>query len=758
MVFQMLQVALVVALILQGTVTSLLGRYTRLSVPAKGLYDVNNFILVSECIKLLLSGLVEASHGRLLRGLREHVLEERSQFLKSSVPALLYLISNTSLYMAITHLSLSLQTGLYQAKLILVAVMSYILLNRIYSLKQWCCLATLSAGVTMVALSEHTGSSAKDTDYESPNLFLGLLEMCVANVCSCAAGVYFEKVLKEDCKSIWPMARPLSMWMRNLHLSFFSLAIGILAYGWRSCSRTEAPMPFFHGFSVLVWTQAGLLAGGGLLASAVLKYADSVTKAVATAVGTGLMAAVSIVLLKTPVTLVFLVGVTLIILSVYLFSNPLQTRCLVPLVCLVPMLLISTQAAHTHRISHLQWYTPKELPMRRTENSSSSYMWCRGQRFRAFSDMDDCIHGTPKSNKPNVTVDIMTGGSKNNIQMLTTQANTMGSHSSVRFFFAGTEDDDADPTCHTRLTKAQMMDISRYCHARRRKYPYRSLVRYMINDFAKGEYLADKSPGWMCSNTRVGAGHASIGRRYKAMVASGGPEMLPEYLILLDDDGYYNMDWFLRFAQERDPSIPAAYAGCLVEKPHHLANFSFPYGGFGTVYSRGTILNLIRPLHCRGDGSGMDEFMNHACAQIQRNMFGEQESFLEGMSVSDLMGAHATRADFADVEKFKRAKYPFCLHGDWTTGYYVNYYRLSNQNADSWYNSIDRPQFRMGNFGKIYKKPTGNCKHDGDSKCNRNSEICHHISMKKMEDLAKHAKPEPEHIPPRQAVPGFSLF
>jgi UDP-sugar transporter A1/2/3 len=269
MVFQMLQVALVVALILQGTVTSLLGRYTRLSVPAKGLYDVNNFILVSECIKLLLSGLVEASHGRLLRGLREHVLEERSQFLKSSVPALLYLISNTSLYMAITHLSLSLQTGLYQAKLILVAVMSYILLNRIYSLKQWCCLATLSAGVTMVALSEHTGSSAKDTDYESPNLFLGLLEMCVANVCSCAAGVYFEKVLKEDCKSIWPMARPLSMWMRNLHLSFFSLAIGILAYGWRSCSRTEAPMPFFHGFSVLVWTQAGLLAGGGLLASAV---------------------------------------------------------------------------------------------------------------------------------------------------------------------------------------------------------------------------------------------------------------------------------------------------------------------------------------------------------------------------------------------------------------------------------------------------------------------------------------------------------
>jgi len=304
-VFQRLQVALVVALILQGTVTSLLGRYTRLSVPTKGLYDVNNFILVSECIKLLLSGLVEASHGQLLRRLREHVLEERSQFLKSSVPALLYLISNTSLYMAITHLSLSLQTGLYQARLILVAVMSYILLNRIYSLKQWCCLATLSAGVTMVALSEHTGSSAKDTDYESPNLFLGLLEMCVANVCSCAAGVYFEKVLKEDCKSIWPMARPLSMWMRNLHLSFFSLAIGILAYGWRSCSRTEAPMPFFHGFSVLVWTQAGLLAGGGLLASAILKYADSVTKAVATAVGTGLMAAVSIVLLETPVTLFF---------------------------------------------------------------------------------------------------------------------------------------------------------------------------------------------------------------------------------------------------------------------------------------------------------------------------------------------------------------------------------------------------------------------------------------------------------------------
>ena len=108
MVFPMPQVALVVALILQGTGSFLLGRYTRLAVPTKELYDVNNFILVSECVKLLLSGLVEASHGRLLRGLREHVLEEPSQFLKSSVPVLLYLVSNTSLYMAITHLSLPL--------------------------------------------------------------------------------------------------------------------------------------------------------------------------------------------------------------------------------------------------------------------------------------------------------------------------------------------------------------------------------------------------------------------------------------------------------------------------------------------------------------------------------------------------------------------------------------------------------------------------------------------------------------------------
>ena len=150
----------------------------------------------------------------------------------------------------------------------------------------------------------------------------------------------------------------------------------------------------------------------------------------------------------------------------------------------------------------------------------------------------------------------------------------------------------------------------------------------------------------------------------------------------------------------------------------------------------------------------MDEFMNHACAQIQRNMFGEQESFLEGMSVSDLMGAHAARATFADPEKFKEAKYPFCLHGDWTVGYYLNYYRLSNQIADPWYNglaaqsskdqrhrkSIDRPQFRIGNFGKIYKNSTGNCLNDGDSKCDRNSEICHHLSMKKMKDLAEYAK------------------
>ena len=66
-----------------------------------------------------------------------------------------------------------------------------------------------------------------------------------------------------------------------------------------------------------------LQAAGGLLVAAVIKYADNVLKGLATGVSVCFATAVSTVLFGTPLSGQFSMGATLILISVYLFSNPL---------------------------------------------------------------------------------------------------------------------------------------------------------------------------------------------------------------------------------------------------------------------------------------------------------------------------------------------------------------------------------------------------------------------------------------------------
>jgi hypothetical protein len=66
-----------------------------------------------------------------------------------------------------------------------------------------------------------------------------------------------------------------------------------------------------------------LQAGGGLLVAAVIKYADNVLKGLATGVSVCFATAFSSVFFGTPMTTQFTVGATAILISVYLFSNPM---------------------------------------------------------------------------------------------------------------------------------------------------------------------------------------------------------------------------------------------------------------------------------------------------------------------------------------------------------------------------------------------------------------------------------------------------
>jgi hypothetical protein len=306
-----------------------------------------------------------------------------------------------------------------------------------------------------------------------------------------------------------------------------------------------------------------------------------------------------------------------------------------------------------------------------------------------------------------------------------------------------TEEDDADPTCAERMKHGTFNQISGYCSSTKSRrshggwWNHSDLMLSQTEHFVHGKYARNKGPGWLCAQKRPAHGLGKLGEFYRQGLEWYN-ESLPDYLLVVDDDTYINLQWFQEEFGNQDSSIPRAESGCLLFGP---ATLSFPYGGFGLMLSMGALHNLIRPIHCTVDNSTSkngDAFSAHACQQVQRNLIGEKESFQDGMSISDLMNAHASRDNHADFPDWN-ASYPYCLHSDWATGFYTNFYQLSNHVVD--FDDSKRakfgnhPMYRIGwNLGTRWR---GECLNDGPAKCNAGARICHRLSAENMTTLAK---------------------
>jgi UDP-sugar transporter A1/2/3 len=265
-----------------------------------------------------------------MESIQTNILDRPKDALKILVPALLYLVQNSLLYVALSNLTAPVFQVTYQTKLVTTAIVSVGMLNRKYTLQQWICLVTLSLGVAIVVLGESStgsaSSSSTQASAEAPaqSLVVGLMAVSVACVSSALAGVYFEKVVKTVGSE---KHKPVSVWMRNIQLAFFTICTAFAQGLWTSMheetTSAQVTKDYFHGFTGLVWVLVALQAGGGLLVAAVIKYADNVLKGLATGVSVCFATAFSSVFFGTPMTTQFTVGATAILISVYLFSNPM---------------------------------------------------------------------------------------------------------------------------------------------------------------------------------------------------------------------------------------------------------------------------------------------------------------------------------------------------------------------------------------------------------------------------------------------------
>jgi hypothetical protein len=204
----------------------------------------------------------------------------------------------------------------------------------------------------------------------------------------------------------------------------------------------------------------------------------------------------------------------------------------------------------------------------------------------------------------NFVVDILSIGSEYALDLLKMQRSSFASHITVRNFVNAPEIDDIDRSCHSTLTKGDTYAIVKWCRQKKggriKLEPNQYIMNFNANQYACPEWLAKKpNPvGWLCGQPRFILGLHKALQSYKRT-----GQDFPHQFIVKDADTYFDMEKFQTAFEPTNSSTPLATAGCLVRAPIHQINFTFPYGGFGTIFSRGAL--------CLGTMDGTDRLPSY---------------------------------------------------------------------------------------------------------------------------------------------------
>eukprot|EP01060_Flectonema_neradi_P037353 TRINITY_DN7495_c0_g1_i2.p1 TRINITY_DN7495_c0_g1~~TRINITY_DN7495_c0_g1_i2.p1 ORF type:complete len:341 (+),score=36.14 TRINITY_DN7495_c0_g1_i2:82-1104(+) len=270
-------------------------------------------VVCSEVVKLFLSIiLVQFTDTRgAIRAIHSELSSHFSSCFQCFVPAACYTLASSFIYYALANMEVTLFQVCTQSKVLITAGWSIVLLERKFSSSKWIALFALAIGISLCSYQGATSKKSDDSKREQRILF-GLFSVFISSMSASFGGVYFEKLLKKD-----PRSKDVSLWMRNVFLSMFSLLFGtggfVLSEG--------LEVNFFRGFDTFTWIIILLQALGGIFVAMCVKYADSVIKGFATAFSILACALMSYLLFSFQPSLIFGLGVTCVVAATLLYSR-----------------------------------------------------------------------------------------------------------------------------------------------------------------------------------------------------------------------------------------------------------------------------------------------------------------------------------------------------------------------------------------------------------------------------------------------------
>ncbi|KAI1719661.1 nucleotide-sugar transporter domain-containing protein [Ditylenchus destructor] len=264
-----------------------------------------DLIKIGICSVVLIAN--DLSITRFLASYRKAIVGDPVEMAKLCFLSLIYTIQNNLYYIALSNLESTTFCVVYQMKILTTALMLRLVLKKPLSWTQWLALVVLIVGVTNVQLQYQPPKSVNGAE-QNPTLgFLVVFIMCFT---SAFAGVGMEKILKQS---------QVDVCTQNLRLATFGLVISLVSMILKDYDNIRQN-GLLVGFDRLVWIMTFTNATGGLLISVVIKYADNILKAYAQSMAIIGAAVGSWFLFDFLPNSVFMFGVALVIISIYLYT------------------------------------------------------------------------------------------------------------------------------------------------------------------------------------------------------------------------------------------------------------------------------------------------------------------------------------------------------------------------------------------------------------------------------------------------------
>nr|AKN21639.1 slc35a-3 [Schmidtea mediterranea] len=302
-----------ILLTIQNASHILMMRYCRTRTTE--LFFTSSVIIVTEIVKLLISTVVFCYQSGIKK-LYHETFNDIGDSIKVIVPAAIYVIQNNLLYVALSNLDSAVFQVSYQLKLLTTAVFSVFILKQSILKMQWLSLFLLFSGVALVQLDSASDGSKGVADGIVQNKVIGMGAVLTACVMSGFAGIYFEKTLKGST---------ISLWARNVLMAFIGI---IISFGGQWFYEFESinEKGFFYGFDYMVCILIFLQSAGGLLVAVVVKYANQLLKGFACSASIVISILFSVFIFHTYVSGLFLVGASMVVVSIVLYSKFSPTK------------------------------------------------------------------------------------------------------------------------------------------------------------------------------------------------------------------------------------------------------------------------------------------------------------------------------------------------------------------------------------------------------------------------------------------------